>query len=447
VRSLSIEEAAYVTRIRVHYLAALEEDDYSVLPSAAQGRGFLHSYASYLGVVIQPDDQPATVPAPEDTSSGSAEAIPQALPAPAEKETQRRSLFQRRAAKETPSPETDQAQPAVTAQVIFKQIGQMLRQQRELLGLSLGNIEQYTRLRLHYLKALESGDIDSLPSPVQGRGMLSNYAKFLNLDVDELLLKYADGLQLRRIERLGLDAPHRPEAQQVAYPALRRIVSFDLLIGIGLVVVLAVFLIWSISQVATAQNGANSFGTLPPVAEVLADTATPTGLPIGSTTAQAVTPSSQDTTAAAPLSQATPIFTVLPSSQAAIQLVVVSRQEAWLRVTVDGKVVFTGRVLPGNAYPFAGTKQIELLTGSAAALQVFYNQTDIGSLGLVGQVVDLIFTTQGLVQPTSTPVPSYTNTLPVTLTPRISGTPGTPQTTGTPTETPTTATDTPSSTP
>src|SRR6188474_2984044 len=51
-RYLSIEKASEETRIRVVFLRALEADDYSVLPSAAQGRGFLRNYAAYLEINI-----------------------------------------------------------------------------------------------------------------------------------------------------------------------------------------------------------------------------------------------------------------------------------------------------------------------------------------------------------------------------------------------------------
>jgi cytoskeletal protein RodZ len=50
-------------------------------------------------------------------------------------------------------------------------------------------------LRKHYLKALEEGDYNALPSSMQGRGMLSNYAKFLGLDEENLLLQFAEGVQ------------------------------------------------------------------------------------------------------------------------------------------------------------------------------------------------------------------------------------------------------------
>lgn len=51
-RYISLEKAAEETRIRRAFLQALEADDFSVMPSAAQGRGFLRNYAEYLGVDI-----------------------------------------------------------------------------------------------------------------------------------------------------------------------------------------------------------------------------------------------------------------------------------------------------------------------------------------------------------------------------------------------------------
>ncbi len=47
-RFLTLEQASEATRIRIVFLQALESDDYSAMPSAAQGRGFLRNYAEYL---------------------------------------------------------------------------------------------------------------------------------------------------------------------------------------------------------------------------------------------------------------------------------------------------------------------------------------------------------------------------------------------------------------
>jgi transcriptional regulator with XRE-family HTH domain len=49
-RQISLDKAAEATRVRAHYLQALESDNYSVMSSAAQSRGFLRLYADYLGL-------------------------------------------------------------------------------------------------------------------------------------------------------------------------------------------------------------------------------------------------------------------------------------------------------------------------------------------------------------------------------------------------------------
>jgi hypothetical protein len=61
---------------------------------------------------------------------------------------------------------------------------------------------------------------------------------------------------------------------------------------------------------------------------------------------------------------------------------------------------------------------VELLTGDGDALQVFFNQQDLGALGQPGEVVNLVFTLDGMQTPTPTVTPSPTST------PRFQETPG-----------------------
>ncbi len=49
-RGLSLEEAEHATKIRKRYLDGLERDDYGVLPDGVYARGFLKTYANYLGL-------------------------------------------------------------------------------------------------------------------------------------------------------------------------------------------------------------------------------------------------------------------------------------------------------------------------------------------------------------------------------------------------------------
>jgi len=103
----------------------------------------------------------------------------------------------------------------------------------------------------------------------------------------------------------------------------------------------------------------------------------------------------------------TPVPTI---SDAPIQLYVSILRRAWMRVIVDGEVEFEGRVIPGSAYSFSGEFEIELITGNGAGLQVFFNGTDLGVLGVYGEVVYKLFTPQGVLlpTPTSTAVPTST---------------------------------------
>ena len=47
-RSISLAEVEKATRIRQKYLAAIEADEWHLLPGEVVGRGFLRNYATYL---------------------------------------------------------------------------------------------------------------------------------------------------------------------------------------------------------------------------------------------------------------------------------------------------------------------------------------------------------------------------------------------------------------
>ena len=100
--------------------------------------------------------------------------------------------------------------------------------------------------------------------------------------------------------------------------------------------------------------------------------------------------------------QATEGITLPAGTLAGRQVYVTVRQRAWMRVTVDGEIEFEGRVIPGSAYQFARENQVEILTGNGAGLQIFFNQEDLGTMGLFGQVVQRVFTPQGIETPTPT---------------------------------------------
>src|SRR3954465_4333183 len=73
---------------------------------------------------------------------------------------------------------------------------------RERKGVDLYRAERDTKIRARYLAALERGDWRELPGAVYTKGFLRNYALYLGLDPDEILLQW-------RGER-GDDRPSEP---------------------------------------------------------------------------------------------------------------------------------------------------------------------------------------------------------------------------------------------
>jgi cytoskeleton protein RodZ len=394
-RELSLEQAANETHIRLHYLEALEKGDFDQLPSMAQARGFLRAYASYLGI-------------PPETLllelEGGAETPPEVE---AEK-------FESRA--------EEQRGPPANSVVIFKELGEKLRRQREMLGFSLQEVERNIRVRLHYLEAIEAGDMAGLPSPVQGRGMLQNYAAFLGLDVEPVLLQFADGLQAQLAERKAahpVSPETRPSRRRITIP-MQRYFSGDWIIGAFIMAAVAAFIVWGAIRINSFQSTPTPEETVPSIAEALESTpevmmseipgATDTLLPESVETEPppgvVANPTEENPAEANP---ETPVPTI---SDAPIQVYVSVLQRTWMRVTVDGNVEFEGRVIPGSAYPFSGEFQIELLTGNGAALQIFVNETDLGVMGVYGEVVYRVFTPEGVLLPTPTITPVPTDTPP-----------------------------------
>ena len=49
-RRLSIADVVEATRIKPHIIAALESDDYSVIPAPLYGKGFIKLYAEHVGL-------------------------------------------------------------------------------------------------------------------------------------------------------------------------------------------------------------------------------------------------------------------------------------------------------------------------------------------------------------------------------------------------------------
>ncbi len=340
-----------------------------------------------------------------------------------QKKTVKKGLFQKKNKEEPKVPEQKES-----AQDLFNSIGNELSFRRKFLALSLEDCESQTLIRSIYLESMEEGNFEQLPSLIQARGMLNNYASFLDLDVDAIMLKFATALQLLsdKKNKRDEDKKHKPAKKA---GRLKKFFTPDLFVGIFVIVGIAGIIIYSAITI-TAYRRSISEPTpdlgISLLEQYLDTTRTPEFLPTSSPTP---IPVGQISNLSAEINETETTDTEEFISSQPVQLFINANQRALMRVVSDGKEVFSGRTLPNNTYPFDAENEIVLSISNADAISVVYNQQNMGRLGKLGEVMDIIFTSSMAATPTPQFSPTPTNTYEPTYTPQ----PETPLPTNTPT--------------
>lgn len=302
---------------------------------------------------------------------------------------------------------------------IFAEIGRQIRERREMLSLTHEEIERHTRVRIAFQQAIEQGAVERLPSLVQTRGILANYAAFIDLDVESILLRFADALQARHREQRP-NWPPRTKAPMTVHsklPPLRAFIASDLLFGGGAAIMLILFAVWGINRVVTVRATSIARSTAPSISDVLAGEPLPTVLSEVTLIPAVNTPLAAPTQAAV---EAPPPSPVDPSIT--VQISLKADERTYLRVSIDDVVAFEGRTEPGKDYYYQAARQIEVLVGNAAAVRIAHNGRDLGRMGNYGEVIDQFYTARGIFTPTATLPPTSTPSPTATETPRLTPT-------------------------
>jgi hypothetical protein len=297
----------------------------------------------------------------------------------------------------------------------MESIGQILQEAREQLGLTLDEVERGTRIRTHHLEAMERGEFDLLPSPVQARGFLHNYSEFLGLESEEILLQFAERLQSRR-KRQNANVIYGEPATRpsVEVRSTRpRWFSSDLFVAAGVTIVILIILVWGGSSMMA------SLGENAPRAEEIEELLIPSVTVSSPANGQVV--EGVESIQVVPISTepsliSTQAIIVGPTNQVIVQLVIEKR--SWISVLVDGEEQFPDhRATTGQLLEYQGEESIEVSTGNGAGVRVYFNGKDQGLMGDLGQVVTRLWTLGGVITPTPTQTSTPSPTPIVTETP------------------------------
>src|SRR5436190_2412603 len=117
------------------------------------------------------------------------------------------------------------------------EIGSSLREARLRQGLDFPEIEQSTKIRGKYLRALEEQQFDLLPAQTYVKGFLRTYAEYLGLDgqlyVDEYNSRYVSGEEESPLRAGRPQIPRRERRAQTS-------VVFAVLAGIAILTALVI---------------------------------------------------------------------------------------------------------------------------------------------------------------------------------------------------------------
>lgn len=246
----------------------------------------------------------------------------------------------------------------------MEEVGRLLRQAREDLGLSLAEVEARTKIRSRYLLALEEGQYDVLPGKVYALGFLRNYAEFLGLDVELILSQVKDRLPDENHLQLGED--QLPSSDQ---PLRRFYLGTGFLkVAIGLLLVLLVFKgIYHVLPSKQGNGGADPSGSIVEEQKTGEEAKGPeVELPI-------IEPQAEE------------------KLEVAIQVKDEQGARCWVEVRADGERIYAGTLERAEQKVFTAEEKIKITLGNAGAVAVTYNGEEFGSPGKKGEVVSLEF--------------------------------------------------------
>lgn len=296
------------------------------------------------------------------------------------------------------------------------ELGSILRDAREMKGLTLAEVQERIRINAQYLDALEEGAYHLLPTQVHVRGFLRNYARFLDLDPEPLLEKCDANYLARATTSQNGNLDGTPETVLSPRPdqPFFEPVNMDLdgngggaesTVRVVIIVALLITIALAASRFVPLMMGQeDGRDNLPQMIESLmsnggasGDDAVDmpgTGLP--EVTSEPIIPSERNNPvgAATDAASAPPTRPSLPATMDEVNLRLDITERTWVRVTIDGQVALEDQVTRDDGpFEWQALQEAHVLTGNAAGVFITINEIPIGKLGERGAVAEDRWTT------------------------------------------------------
>jgi len=248
----------------------------------------------------------------------------------------------------------------------------ILKHNREELGLTVEQISDRTKISQDIINAIEAGDVQVLPKTYL-RLFIRAYAQEINLDPAEILQNLE--------ELLG-----EPETPIVAQPALNQNLPIAEVvekiasnpsytkhnrnfITIVIILVLIIFMISILRQVMIDEKKKDISAAFPVI-------------------------NTTDTTQIAVANPDTQ--TVVPKNE--LKLTILTKDTCWVRIIVDNRETFEDILPPRYKKEAIASEQFDVRVGRPATVNLILNGKDLGSVGAPAIPTRLIITKDGIIR-------------------------------------------------
>lgn len=265
----------------------------------------------------------------------------------------------------------------------MNEIGQKIKQAREEKGIEIKEVQQATKIRSKYLRAIENGNFEIVPQEVFLKGFIRVYANYVGLDGEKILAEY-NQLQSSpkdKSEDKDKQAPKEDSIIENLLKIIHKKVQMNWKQGVVAIVVLVsiisigLFLYRSGSVVKVfeaAQNvGKESVQKEKLVLEEKENEVEDNQL----STKEANNDNKRNK----------------EDVQHKLNFTIKALESSWVRVFIDGKVVFEKILNPGEKKSWDVEEKLKLLTANAAGIRVISKGKVYGPFGQEGEVVEKEF--------------------------------------------------------
>jgi cytoskeletal protein RodZ len=234
-------------------------------------------------------------------------------------------------------------------------LGQDLKKERELRGISLNEIADTTKINLRFLRALEEDQVETLPSKFFIKGIIRAYAEYLGLEPDPFLNQYYELENLMGQEEKEED--QRAEGEEPVVPnKIKKVFFTVILVIVALAILLGVYFIIQKRKTPSTQ----SQEVIPPVIQ-------------------------QEPTIYPPLEAEPEEKSIAKPTH--IDLKITFIQETWVQVFVDGGMALDGLKYPGEIFEVRALEELVIFSGNAGGFTYTLNETRGKPIGRRGEVI------------------------------------------------------------